>query len=116
MLSRAQPRPADAPDLSLADMQNPMIDAYLAALPAGRTRASSRRAPPSSRTTSANLAGDLDQGRHAGQQERERIAGEHDVAAGEIRVPLRSPADGASAMASPSGRMPSSPIFTKPPK
>jgi alkanesulfonate monooxygenase SsuD/methylene tetrahydromethanopterin reductase-like flavin-dependent oxidoreductase (luciferase family) len=37
MLSRAQPRPADAPDLSLADMQNPMIDAYLAALPAGRT-------------------------------------------------------------------------------
>src|SRR5687768_8307130 len=37
MLSRAQPRPANAPDLSLADMQNPMIDAYLAALPEGRT-------------------------------------------------------------------------------
>jgi putative FMN-dependent luciferase-like monooxygenase len=36
MLSRAQPRPADAPHLSLADLQNPMIDAYLAALPAGR--------------------------------------------------------------------------------
>jgi len=36
MLSRAQPRPAHAPDLSLAEMQNPMIDSYLAALPAGR--------------------------------------------------------------------------------
>jgi alkanesulfonate monooxygenase SsuD/methylene tetrahydromethanopterin reductase-like flavin-dependent oxidoreductase (luciferase family) len=36
MLSRTQPRPADAPDLSLAEIQNPMIDAYLAALPAGR--------------------------------------------------------------------------------
>jgi putative FMN-dependent luciferase-like monooxygenase len=36
MLSRTQPRPAGAPDLSLADIQNPMIDAYLAALPEGR--------------------------------------------------------------------------------
>lgn len=36
MLSRTQPRPTDAPDLSLAEIQNPMIDAYLAALPAGR--------------------------------------------------------------------------------
>jgi len=36
MLSRAQPRPAGAPDLSLAEIQNPMIDAYLAALPEGR--------------------------------------------------------------------------------
>ena len=36
MLSRTQPRPADAPDLSLAEIQNPMIDAYLEALPAGR--------------------------------------------------------------------------------
>ena len=36
MLSRTQPRPADAPDLSLAEIQNPMIDAYLAALPEGR--------------------------------------------------------------------------------
>jgi putative FMN-dependent luciferase-like monooxygenase len=36
MLSRTQPRPAGAPDLSLAEIQNPMIDAYLAALPAGR--------------------------------------------------------------------------------
>jgi putative FMN-dependent luciferase-like monooxygenase len=36
MLSRTQPRPANAPDLSLAEIQNPMIDAYLAALPEGR--------------------------------------------------------------------------------
>jgi putative FMN-dependent luciferase-like monooxygenase len=36
MLSRTQPRPADAPGLSLPAMQHPMIDAYLAALPAGR--------------------------------------------------------------------------------
>ena len=37
MLSRTQPRPADASHLSLPDIQNPMIDAYLAALPVGRT-------------------------------------------------------------------------------
>jgi putative FMN-dependent luciferase-like monooxygenase len=36
MLSRTQPRPAGAPDLTLADIQNPMIDAYMEALPAGR--------------------------------------------------------------------------------
>jgi putative FMN-dependent luciferase-like monooxygenase len=36
MLSRTQPRPAGAPGLSLPEIQNPMIDAYLAALPAGR--------------------------------------------------------------------------------
>jgi putative FMN-dependent luciferase-like monooxygenase len=36
MLSRTQPRPPNAPDMSLAEMQNPMIDAYLEALPAGR--------------------------------------------------------------------------------
>jgi putative FMN-dependent luciferase-like monooxygenase len=36
MLSRTQPRPADAPDRSLAEIQNPMIDAYLEALPEGR--------------------------------------------------------------------------------
>ena len=36
MLSRTQPRPANAPGLSLAEIQNPMIDAYLAALPRGR--------------------------------------------------------------------------------
>jgi putative FMN-dependent luciferase-like monooxygenase len=36
MLSRTQPRPADRPNASLADIQNPMIDAYLAALPKGR--------------------------------------------------------------------------------
>jgi putative FMN-dependent luciferase-like monooxygenase len=36
MLSRTQPRPANAPSLSLGEIQNPMIDAYLTALPAGR--------------------------------------------------------------------------------
>src|SRR2546426_10851951 len=36
MLSRTQPRPANAPDLSLAEIQNPMIDAYMEALPEGR--------------------------------------------------------------------------------
>ncbi len=36
MLSRTQPRPANAPHLSLAEIQNPMIDAYLSALPEGR--------------------------------------------------------------------------------
>src|SRR5499433_3887823 len=36
LLSRTQPRPANAPDLSLAEIQNPMIDAYLEALPEGR--------------------------------------------------------------------------------
>jgi putative FMN-dependent luciferase-like monooxygenase len=36
LLSRTQPRPAEAPDLSLAGIQDPMIDAYLAALPPGR--------------------------------------------------------------------------------
>jgi hypothetical protein len=36
MLSRTQPRPDHAPKLSLSEIQNPIIDAYLAALPAGR--------------------------------------------------------------------------------
>ncbi|HTZ36329.1 MAG TPA: putative FMN-dependent luciferase-like monooxygenase [Stellaceae bacterium] len=36
MLSRTQPRPAAAPHLSLPEIQNPMIDAYLAALPKDR--------------------------------------------------------------------------------
>jgi len=35
MLSRTQPRPTGAPGLSLAEIQNPMIDAYLEALPEG---------------------------------------------------------------------------------
>ena len=37
MLSRTQPRTAEAPNASLADIQNPVIDAYLAALPTGST-------------------------------------------------------------------------------
>jgi len=36
LLSRTQPRAANAPSLSLAEIQHPMIDAYLAALPEGR--------------------------------------------------------------------------------
>jgi len=36
MLSRTQPRTAAAPAASLADLQHPIIDAYLEALPAGR--------------------------------------------------------------------------------
>ena len=36
MLSRTQPRPPQAPGASLADIQNPIIDAYLAALPPNR--------------------------------------------------------------------------------
>lgn len=36
LLSRTQPRPASAPRASLHDLQGPMVDAYLAALPPGR--------------------------------------------------------------------------------
>ena len=36
MLSRTQPRSSDAPNATLAEIQNPMIDAYLEALPKGR--------------------------------------------------------------------------------
>lgn len=35
MLSRTQPRPADRLDLTLDQIQNPIVDAYLAALPSG---------------------------------------------------------------------------------
>jgi putative FMN-dependent luciferase-like monooxygenase len=36
MLSRTQPRPKEAPNMSLAGLQHPIIDAYLSALPNGR--------------------------------------------------------------------------------
>jgi len=36
MLSRTQPRPKDAPRATLSDLQHPIIDAYLEALPEGR--------------------------------------------------------------------------------
>jgi len=36
MLSRTQPRPKDNPRATLPDLQHPIIDAYLEALPAGR--------------------------------------------------------------------------------
>ena len=35
LLSRTQPRPAEAPGAALADLQDPIVDAYLAALPPG---------------------------------------------------------------------------------
>ena len=35
LLSRTQPRPADAPRAGLSDIQNPILDAYYAALPPG---------------------------------------------------------------------------------
>jgi hypothetical protein len=37
MLSRTQSRPAETPHATLAELQNPIIDAYMAALPPGRT-------------------------------------------------------------------------------
>jgi putative FMN-dependent luciferase-like monooxygenase len=37
MLSRTQPRPPENPRATLAELQEPIIDAYLAALPPGRT-------------------------------------------------------------------------------
>ncbi|ARO14370.1 limonene 1,2-monooxygenase [Ketogulonicigenium robustum] len=37
LLSRTQPRPADNPNASLQDLQMPIVEAYLKALPAGRT-------------------------------------------------------------------------------
>ncbi|TSD82863.1 putative FMN-dependent luciferase-like monooxygenase [Mycobacterium sp. KBS0706] len=36
MLSRTQPRPAEVPHATLAEIQDPVVDAYLAALPAGK--------------------------------------------------------------------------------
>jgi alkanesulfonate monooxygenase SsuD/methylene tetrahydromethanopterin reductase-like flavin-dependent oxidoreductase (luciferase family) len=36
MLSRTQPRPDETPHATLAEMQEPIIDAYLSALPPGR--------------------------------------------------------------------------------
>ncbi len=36
MLSRTQPRPKDNPQASLSDIQHPIVDAYLEALPEGR--------------------------------------------------------------------------------
>ncbi len=36
MLSRTQPRPAENPNATLAELQDPIIDAYLAALPPDR--------------------------------------------------------------------------------
>ncbi|MGE0714948.1 MAG: putative FMN-dependent luciferase-like monooxygenase [Alphaproteobacteria bacterium] len=56
LLSRTQPRPADAPHLTLAEIQEPMIDAYLAALPQGRS-------PRILASRSVFVADDLDRAR-----------------------------------------------------
>ncbi|HEY4174982.1 MAG TPA: putative FMN-dependent luciferase-like monooxygenase [Rhodopila sp.] len=37
MLSRTQPRPPESPNATLSELQDPIIDAYLTALPPGRT-------------------------------------------------------------------------------
>ncbi|GAA4667183.1 putative FMN-dependent luciferase-like monooxygenase [Frondihabitans cladoniiphilus] len=37
LLSRTQPRTGERPDATLAELQTPIVEAYLAALPAGRT-------------------------------------------------------------------------------
>jgi hypothetical protein len=55
MLSRTQPRPAGQPTLPLDAIQNPIVDAYLAALPAGVEPGSSPRVPPSSPTARSTL-------------------------------------------------------------
>ncbi len=57
MLSRTQPRPADHPRASLADLQDPIIDAYLAGLPSGR-------APRIMGSRSVFVADDRDEARH----------------------------------------------------
>ena len=48
MLSRTQPRSAGAPEATLWDIQNPLIDAYLAALPPGRVAEAGQRIEASS--------------------------------------------------------------------
>jgi alkanesulfonate monooxygenase SsuD/methylene tetrahydromethanopterin reductase-like flavin-dependent oxidoreductase (luciferase family) len=53
LLSRTQPRTKEAPRAALAEIQNPIIDAYLEALPPGRSHGSWRRAVSSSPTTIA---------------------------------------------------------------
>ena len=45
LLSRTQPRSKDAPRATLAEIQHPIIDAYMAALPSGCEPRSWRRAP-----------------------------------------------------------------------
>jgi putative FMN-dependent luciferase-like monooxygenase len=57
LLSRTQPRTAERPGASLADIQNPIIDGYLAALPRGR-------APRIMASRSVFVADDRDEARH----------------------------------------------------
>src|SRR4030095_4528159 len=84
MLSRTQPRPADAPDLSLAEMQNPMIDAYMAVLPDGReTRIlASRTVFVSDDNTEARRLAEIGLGRHRARLSRlGRATGDGSLAA-----------------------------------
>jgi putative FMN-dependent luciferase-like monooxygenase len=60
LLSRTQPRPREAPHASLAEMQHPIIDAYLDALPSGcepRIMASRSVFAADDREEALNLAG-----------------------------------------------------------
>src|SRR5262249_37755862 len=57
MVWRTEPRPVGAPDLPLAEIQNPMIDAYLEALPEGRE-------PRILASRTVFVADDNDQARH----------------------------------------------------
>lgn len=76
MLSRTQPRPAGSPLLPLDEIQNPLIDAYLAALPAGvaprilasRTAFVSRDAAEARRLALPGLTAQAAQHRAAGHQ------------------------------------------------
>ena len=68
MLSRTQPRSAGAPEATLWDTQNPLIDAYLAALPPGR-------APRIMASRSLFVAEDRNQARHFAEIGLSRAAG-----------------------------------------
>lgn len=67
MLSRTQPRHADAPEASLADIQLPIVDAYLAALPAGEV-------PRILASRSVFVAEDGERARRLAQTGLERVA------------------------------------------
>jgi putative FMN-dependent luciferase-like monooxygenase len=84
MLSRTQPRPADAPDLSLAEMQNPMIDAYMAVLPDGREPRilASRTVFVADDNTEARRLAEIGLGRHRARLSRlGRATGDGSLAA-----------------------------------
>ncbi|MFO1081489.1 MAG: putative FMN-dependent luciferase-like monooxygenase [Reyranellaceae bacterium] len=79
MLSRTQPRSPQAPQASLADIQNPMIDAYLAALPRGRV-------PRILASRTIYVADDRKEALHFAElglaRQRQRLAATRDLASG----------------------------------